>query len=306
MKVLIVSGFLGAGKTTFIREMSRKTSLDFVVMENEYGEVGIDADLLDNDRQMDIWELTEGCICCSMKSDFASSVLTIANTLDPEYLIVEPTGVGVLSNVIRNLQQIQYQRITLLSPVTILDARNFNDSLREYRELMEDQIRASGTIVVSKRDFGDSGASPEARLLETEIRRLNPGARIQIPHYSALPAEWWKDLLTTDLEGRKTVSSSLETPDLENLGLKNISLPSGNHLIAFLERLISGAYGNIWRAKGFVRTGDCWLRFDVVNGQYTIAGFQETEIPKSIFIGKNLQRGALRKALLLQEGAAGN
>lgn len=140
MKVLIVSGFLGAGKTTFIREMSRKTSLDFVVMENEYGEVGIDADLLDNDRQMDIWELTEGCICCSMKSDFASSVLTIANTLDPEYLIVEPTGVGVLSNVIRNLQQIQYQRITLLSPVTILDARNFNDSLREYRELMEDQI----------------------------------------------------------------------------------------------------------------------------------------------------------------------
>ena len=159
MKVLIVSGFLGAGKTTFIREMSRKTSLDFVVMENEYGEVGIDADLLDNDRQMDIWELTEGCICCSMKSDFASSVLTIANTLDPEYLIVEPTGVGVLSNVIRNLQQIQYQRITLLSPVTILDARNFNDSLREYRELMEDQIRAAGTIVVSKRDFGDSGAS---------------------------------------------------------------------------------------------------------------------------------------------------
>lgn len=305
MKVLIVSGFLGAGKTTFIREMSRKTSLDFVVMENEYGEVGIDADLLDNDRQMDIWELTEGCICCSMKSDFASSVLTIANTLDPEYLIVEPTGVGVLSNVIRNLQQIQYQRITLLSPVTILDARNFNDSLREYRELMEDQIRAAGTIVVSKRDFGDSEASPEARLLEAEIRRLNPTARIQIPHYSALPAEWWKDLLTTDLEGRKTAAPALETPDLENLGLKNVCLPSGNHLIAFLEDLISGSYGSIWRAKGFVRTGDCWLRFDVVNGQYTITGFQETEIPKSIFIGKNLKRGALRKALLLQEGAAG-
>ena len=94
MKILVVSGFLGAGKTTFIKEMAQKTKQDFVVMENEYGEVGIDKTILDEEKDINIWELTEGCICCSMKSDFASSILTIANTLDPEYLIVEPTGVG--------------------------------------------------------------------------------------------------------------------------------------------------------------------------------------------------------------------
>lgn len=116
MKILIVSGFLGAGKTTFIKEMSRKLDRDFVVMENEYGETNMDETFLQDNEKLNIWEMTEGCICCTMKADFASSVLTIANTLDPEYLIVEPTGVGMLSNVIQNIRQIEYERITLASP----------------------------------------------------------------------------------------------------------------------------------------------------------------------------------------------
>ena len=111
MKILIISGFLGAGKTTFIKEMSRKIQRDFVVMENEYGETNMDSAFLKGQEILNIWELTEGCICCSTKSDFASSILTIATTLDPEYLIVEPTGVGVLSNVIRNIQPVSYTHL---------------------------------------------------------------------------------------------------------------------------------------------------------------------------------------------------
>ena len=124
MRILVVSGFLGAGKTTFIKELARRTREDFSVMENEYGQVGIDGQLLaekempesgeEDAGKLNIWELTEGCICCSMKSDFASSILTIANTIDPEYLIVEPTGVGMLSNVMNNIRLIQYERISLL------------------------------------------------------------------------------------------------------------------------------------------------------------------------------------------------
>ena len=136
MRILVVSGFLGAGKTTFIKELARRTREDFSVMENEYGQVGIDGQLLaekempesgeEDAGKLNIWELTEGCICCSMKSDFASSILTIANTIDPEYLIVEPTGVGMLSNVMNNIRLIQYERISLLSPITILDGNSFD------------------------------------------------------------------------------------------------------------------------------------------------------------------------------------
>ena len=128
MKILVVSGFLGAGKTTFIKELAKRTKKDFAVMENEFGAVGVDADFLEDgfskgDKTLNIWEMTEGCICCSVKTDFATSVLTIANTVDPEYLIVEPTGVGMLSGIIENIRKIQYERIGILKPVTILNGK---------------------------------------------------------------------------------------------------------------------------------------------------------------------------------------
>lgn len=119
MKILIVSGFLGAGKTTFIKRLARNVDQRFAILENEYGAAGIDGVRLGQNRQgtqKNVWEMTEQCICCIGKKDFAASVLTIANVVDPEYLIVEPTGVGSLARIIENLRQIEYERIQLLSP----------------------------------------------------------------------------------------------------------------------------------------------------------------------------------------------
>lgn len=135
MKILVVSGFLGAGKTTFIRTLAERTKKDFAVMENEYGAVNVDGDLLEQTKDLNIWELTEGCICCSMQKDFATSILTIANTVDPEYLIVEPTGVGMLSKIIENIQKIEYERITLLEPLTILDGTMYDRCMSEFSEI---------------------------------------------------------------------------------------------------------------------------------------------------------------------------
>lgn len=150
MKILVVSGFLGAGKTTFIRTLAERTKKDFAVMENEYGAVNVDGDLLEQTKDLNIWELTEGCICCSMQNDFATSILTIANTVDPEYLIVEPTGVGMLSKIIENIQKIEYERITLLEPLTILDGTMYDRCMSEFSEICEDQIQSAGRILVSK------------------------------------------------------------------------------------------------------------------------------------------------------------
>ena len=184
MKILVVSGFLGAGKTTFIKELSRKTRRDFVVMENEYAQADIDRELLNEEKAVNIWELTEGCVCCSMKTDFASSILTIANTLDPEYLVVEPTGAAVLSRIIANIRQIEYERITLLRPITIVDADSFSLCLRDYRELFLDQLKTAGTIVVSRRSFS---SEEEIRDFSKTLAEINPDASIQVPHYSQPP-----------------------------------------------------------------------------------------------------------------------
>ena len=294
MTMFVVSGFLGAGKTTFIRELARRTHRDFAVMENEYGEVGIDGAVLSEESPLNIWEMTEGCICCSMKADFASSILTIANTLDPEYLVVEPTGVGLLSKVLENIRQIEYERISLLSPITLLDGTSFQRYLREFPEIYRDQIAAAGTIAITKMEHADG---EELARLERELRELNPHGEILASHYTQNPDGWWERLLTRPLSGAAAPETDAQTPDLENLGLTGVKLAGANQLVLLLQGVVSGVFGDICRAKGYLEAGGAWLRFDVVDRTYTITGCQPMPESRAVFIGKELRRSLLRQAL---------
>ena len=308
MRILVVSGFLGAGKTTFIKELARRTREDFSVMENEYGQVGIDGQLLaekempesgeEDAGKLNIWELTEGCICCSMKSDFASSILTIANTIDPEYLIVEPTGVGMLSNVMNNIRLIQYERISLLSPITILDGNSFDRYCQEFPDIYRDQIASAGCVLVSKMEGADRQTLEE---LEQSIRQINPDAEIFTTHYSANPDSWWESLLSCPADPTQKLPGKAETPDLQNLGLTEVSLPSGNQLLLFLQGVVAGVFGDICRAKGYLPVGSgeqtAWLRFDVVDHNYSITGIEEMPDSRAVLIGKGLKKNWLREVL---------
>ena len=135
MNVLIISGFLGAGKTTFIRELIKRTDGRLVILENEYGSADVDQQVIKAEDKADVWDLTEGCVCCTKSADFNASVLTIESTLEPELLVVEPSGVGALSNVIRNLRKIEYERIVLLRPLTIVDADHFAHDCKEFPDI---------------------------------------------------------------------------------------------------------------------------------------------------------------------------
>ena len=308
MRILVVSGFLGAGKTTFIKELARRTREDFSVMENEYGQVGIDGQLLaekempesgeEDAGKLNIWELTEGCICCSMKSDFASSILTITNTIDPEYLIVEPTGVGMLSNVMNNIRLIQYERISLLSPITILDGNSFERYCREFPDIYRDQIASAGCVLVSKMEGADRQTLEQ---LEQSIRQINPDAEIFTTHYSANPDSWWESLLSRPADPTQKLPGKAETPDLQNLGLTEVSLPSGNQLLLFLQGVVAGVFGDICRAKGYLPVGSgeqtAWLRFDVVDHNYSITGIEAMPDSRAVLIGKGLKKNWLREVL---------
>ena len=308
MRILVVSGFLGAGKTTFIKELARRTREDFSVMENEYGQVGIDGQLLaekempesgeEDAGKLNIWELTEGCICCSMKSDFASSILTIANTIDPEYLIVEPTGVGMLSNVMSNIRLIQYERISLLSPITILDGNSFDRYCQEFPDIYRDQIASAGCVLVSKMEGADRQTLEQ---LEQSIRQINPDAEIFTTHYSANPDSWWESLLSRPADPTQKLPGKAETPDLQNLGLTEVSLPSGNHLLLFLQGVVAGVFRDICRAKGYLPVGSgeqtAWLRFDVVDHNYSITGIEAMPDSRAVLIGKGLKKNWLREVL---------
>lgn len=297
MNILIISGFLGAGKTTFIQSLVKKTQREIVVLENEYGAFGIDGDVLRNDAEADkinIWEMTEGCICCSTKRDFAESVLTIANTIDPEYLVIEPTGVGSLGNIVHNLQQIEYERIQLLAPVTIVDGNSCQRYLQEYGELYKDQLRHAHSIVVSKMEQADER---QRSLLAKRLRECNPSAPILTSHYSAMPPEWWQRLLDTRHDGTSLVPEALTAALPDSLSLQEIKLNAPEQAILFLEHLTRGRFGNIIRAKGCVQAGDMLMRFDVADGLYSVTGGEAGATARAVFIGRDIRRQELRKVL---------
>lgn len=307
MKILIVSGFLGAGKTTFIKEMAKKTGKDFAILENEYGAEGIDGDRLQSASmgQVNIWEMTEECICCSAKGDFAESVLTIANSVDPEFLIVEPTGVAMPDRIVQNLQQIEYERITLLAPVTIVDGQNFHAHIHEYPLLFQSQIECASTLLVSK---SEHLSSDEKTQLERRLRELNSKADIVTDHYSKMSTEKWQQLLTTAYNGEVLPSETpkYQVESMDSFSLKDASMDSPEMLFLMLESLIRGTFGNIPRAKGTIRIGTHGYRFDVSGGLYSVIGEDQMQTGKAVFIGRDINRSLLRKFFMTTASRSGS
>lgn len=271
-------------------------------MRIEYGAAGIDGARLGKDvaEEGNIWEMTEQCICCSGKKDFASSVLTIANAVDPEYLIVEPTGVGRLSKIIENLKQIEYERIRLLSPVTIVDIYSFGRYLEEYPELYKDQIASAGTVIVSKTE--QSGVEEKERIRKF-IEKINPSAQIITNPYASMAREEFENFLKEEWGGGKIQKAETEEklPDVFSPGDGFHGKPP-EKLLCFLEDMVRGKYGNIIRAKGQLQVGSDFLRFDVADSRYSVTGAEEKRPEKQSYWGTDKKRKHRRK---FQKGSPG-
>lgn len=297
MNILIVSGFLGAGKTTFIRALSHHTGKEIAILENEYGGAGIDGEILRKDTdvgQLNIWEMTEGCICCSMKGDFAASVLTIANSVDPECLVIEPTGVGFLSNIIANLKQIEYDKIHILQPVTIVDGYSVARYTSEYTALYADQVSCAGKVFVSKMESADADEKERVR---AALQKIAPNVTIVTDHYSGMSDAEWNEILETSFDGSSIRPAIL--PNAEDMPdtftIKNAVMKTPENLILMLENLIRGAYGEVIRAKGVVKSGMSKYRFDVADSRYAITGATSDAENQVVFIGKDIKRQGLRR-----------
>ena len=298
MKILVVSGFLGAGKTTFIQELMRHVKRQLVILENEYGSTDVDQQVLKQQDAAEVWNLTEGCVCCTKSADLNASVATIESTLSPEFLIVEPSGVGALSNVLRNLQRIQYERIQLLRPITVLNARSFLQDWEQYGEVYRDQIKTAGTIVISQPEHVDAEMHDA---VASKISALNPAAELLPVHYTNMDDEWWEALLATDFEGKKLEEVNESALGMESFPIKGCRVDSPVALMWVLEAALSGTFGQIIRAKGLLQAGPEWIRFDIAAGRYSIVGLDETESkdakPECVFIGHAIDMVALQKAM---------
>ena len=157
-KIDIISGFLGAGKTTFIKKLLEEAIAgeQVVLIENEFGEIGIDGGFL-KDAGIEIREMNSGCICCSLVGDFGASLAEVITKYRPERIIIEPSGVGKLSDVVKAVVDVSADmEVELNSAVTIVDAAKCKMYMKNFGEFFNNQIENAGTIVLSRTDITDA------------------------------------------------------------------------------------------------------------------------------------------------------
>ena len=176
-KIDIISGFLGAGKTTFIKKMIEEAfkGEQIVLIENEFGEVGIDGGFL-KDAGITINEMNSGCICCSLVGDFAKNLNEVITTYHPDRILIEPSGVGKLSDVMKSVIDIEKeQEVKLNALVTVVNSLKAMKQMKAFGEFFNDQIAHATTVVLSR----TQNATPEQlEFCTTQIQALNPKAKV--------------------------------------------------------------------------------------------------------------------------------
>ena len=192
-KIDIISGFLGAGKTTFIKKLLQEaiSGEQVVLIENEFGEIGIDGGFL-KDSGIEIREMNSGCICCSLVGDFGKSLSEVLTKYKPDRIIIEPSGVGKLSDVMKAVIDVSADMdVTLNSAVTIVDAAKCKMYMKNFGEFFNNQIENAGTVVLSRTDITDTAKiqkdvemirekNPKAAIVTTPLAELGGSQLLEI------------------------------------------------------------------------------------------------------------------------------
>ena len=176
-KIDIISGFLGAGKTTLIKKLLKDAFKDeqVVLIENEFGEIGIDGGFL-KEAGIQIREMNSGCICCSLVGDFGASLKEVISKYHPDRILIEPSGVGKLSDVIKAVQGVEEETgLVLNSYTTVVDAKKCKMYMRNFGEFFNNQVEYAGAIIMSRTDIVDEAKAQAAMEL---LREINPKAAI--------------------------------------------------------------------------------------------------------------------------------
>lgn len=205
-KIDIISGFLGAGKTTLIKKLLKEAfaGQQVVLIENEFGEIGIDGGFL-KESGIEIREMNSGCICCSLVGDFGTSLKEVITTYHPDRIIIEPSGVGKLSDVIKAVEGVDVDcEISLNSYTTVVDVNKCKMYLRNFGEFFENQLEHAKTIILSRTDLPKVTEEKVEKAVEL-IRGINKDAMIITTPIEKLSAQQILDAMEQGREEEEEI-----------------------------------------------------------------------------------------------------
>ncbi len=327
-KVDIVSGFLGAGKTTLISKLLKEVLKDeqVVLIENEFGEIGIDGGFL-KDSGVEIREMNSGCICCSLVGDFGTSLKEVVDKYHPDRIIIEPSGVGKLSDVIKAVKDLHIENeIKLNSASTVADASKVKVYMKNFGEFFNNQIEHAGTIILSRtQNINEEKLNKAIEM----IRSLNQNAHIITTAWDNLEGaqilaamenvtNLELEMLAEQAEKEHTTHGHHHHEHEGECGCEHhehghhhhhadevftswgVETPNKYEKTALQEILNKLAntdeYGNILRSKGMVPASDgTWLYFDLVPQEYEIREGKPDFTGRICVIGEKLQEDKLKE-----------
>lgn len=328
-KIDIISGFLGAGKTTLIKKLLKEAfqNEQVVLIENEFGEIGIDGGFL-KEAGVEIREMNSGCICCSLVGDFGTSLKEVIETYNPDRILIEPSGVGKLSDVIKAVENVKDSvDIVLNSYTTVVDVNKCKLYLKNFGEFYSNQVETAGAIILSRTDVAKEGKAEEAvkmlremnanaAIITTPIEQLD-GAKIleTMEHVDSLE----KQMLEEELRHQHDHEHHHDHEHDENCtcgchdhehhhhghhhaddvfsswGKETVKKFNKEELKVKLAALdAADTYGVVLRAKGMVAGDDGqWIYFDMVPGEQEVRTGEPEFTGRICVIGSELKEDAL-------------
>lgn len=297
MKITIVCGLLGSGKTTFIRNYLKDRAGKAVVLVNDFGQAGIDGEII-SAGGIEAIELPSGCVCCTLRVDLITSVQKVIARFSPEHLLIEPSGVASPLGV---LEALESARAGPASVIGIVDAVEFAELYGSgmYGSFFREQIESSDIILVNKSDIAARDAIAAAEELITGI---NPHA-VLVRTVNAV-IEHPLPIRERPAPGDIGQGAGVRGNFREHFRFEthSFTVAQGFPLALFqklIDDLARGTYGNVVRAKALVRTSEGPYRFDVVYGKVDAARFeQEISDSRLVVIGEGLEEEGIGKGLV--------
>lgn len=300
MDIQIVTGFLGAGKTTFLNRYLPLISGKTVVIENEFGDIGIDGDLIRED--IPVREIFAGCICCSLAMDFRKGIKEIAESFHPDHILIEPSGVGRLTDIVKACKMAREREkvsLKITKLIAIVDLASFEEYIEGFGAFYQDQIEGAGLLLLSH--VGEVDKARKGSMIG-RLRELNPGAILYDGDWRRLEDEELLKLLEDapdyDEDAGKDASGAALPADkvFSSVSFMDLPLMREEDLEAIMKALRKEEYGYILRAKGWIETKEKGL----VHFDFTPSASEYREVKdqtgtggEAVVIGCGLNQTAL-------------
>ena len=306
-KIDIFSGFLGAGKTTLIKKLIKEAYAGekIVLIENEFGEIGIDGGFL-QDAGINITEMNSGCICCSLVGDFSKALRQVSAQYSPDRIIIEPSGVGKLSDVIKAVASAQLENAELNAFCTVVDAAKCKMYMKNFGEFFGDQVENASCILLSHTDKAGESKTETAIAL---LKEKNPTATIVTSAWDSLDGK----AILQAMEQKDSLQAELarlteETHEHHHHGHHHADEvftswgveTARNYTQAEVQEMLQKlddeeTYGKVLRAKGIIAGENAWVHFDYVPGESDVREGGAAVTGRLCVIGCGLNEDALKE-----------